>query len=534
MRTHRVAWSIIVLLLLLGSSSFGDAMAMTLRRPDATSEAVATAFARDADPPSTAPGPAPDVEAPGASPLSTAGCSTALQTLVDNAEPDSVINVPACIYRETVTVTKSITLDGQRGAEIRGSDVWDSGWDRDGEYWTRGGLPSFSTSGTCSSDSSQCLWPEQVFVDEEPLLQVASHPLSGQFAVDAARQVVLADDPNRHIVEVAVRTTWIAIEGEGVVIQGFRMKHAANSAQNGALRATANGWSVSNNVLSDTHGAVVTLSGSGGKLIGNDIFRGGQLGVHGSPDNALIQANLIHDNNTEGFDPFWEAGGLKIVYADGTVMDSNEVFNNDGPGLWCDISCNRVTISNNRVHHNARNGGIHYELSFYGSIYGNIVWENNWSYKVSGIGAGILIANSNNTEVFNNIVAWNADGIAVINGDRGQQYNDIQNNTVHHNTIVSTVGSDQTALGWFVHEGGSGFAPVLCNDGYNNQGVNNAYWFDMPEPTSDRFNWCGGFSTIDSFNATLGEEEGRYLSLAERDQVLTTAGIPLVPEPQGW
>lgn len=39
------------------------------------------------------------------------GCGRSLQSLVDSAAPGTVLDVPACAYREQVTVDKQVTLD---------------------------------------------------------------------------------------------------------------------------------------------------------------------------------------------------------------------------------------------------------------------------------------------------------------------------------------------------------------------------------------------------------------------------------------
>jgi hypothetical protein len=164
--------------------------------------------------------------------------------------------VPACVYRERVIIHKPITLDARPGAEIRGSDVW-TGWKRSGSYWLEGPLPTFTAHGMCSGGEHRCLWPEQVFFDGEPLEQVASDPASGQFAVEVNRDVVLADDPAGHTVEVTTRTGWIVGLSDGVIIRGFTMRHAANDSQNGAIENKGRSrWTIENNVLSDAHGAV--------------------------------------------------------------------------------------------------------------------------------------------------------------------------------------------------------------------------------------------------------------------------------------
>jgi len=61
------------------------------------------------------------------------------------------------------------------------------------------------------------------------------------------------------------------------------------------------------------------------------------------------------------------------------------------------------------------------------------------------------------------------------------------------------------------------FAPAS-----NNRGANNAYWGTAP------FAWNGNLN-LAGYNATPGEENGRYLTDAEKVAALTAAGIPLQP-----
>ena len=85
-------------------------------------------------------------------------CSTdALENLIEAAEPGTTIKVPGgCIYRETVDVKKSVTLDGQGVAEIRGSDVW-TGWTKVNgvDRWTKASTNAtdFQQFGECKSNT---------------------------------------------------------------------------------------------------------------------------------------------------------------------------------------------------------------------------------------------------------------------------------------------------------------------------------------------------------------------------------------------
>lgn len=456
-----------------------------------------------------------------------------IQALVDAARPGDTVIVPAGIYRETVTINKPLTLIGEPGAEIRGSDVW-TNWRKRGRFWVHGGLPTFpriDAPGRSSSGGRQN-WPEQVFFDGQPLLQVASDPVSGQFAVNSKREVILADDPTGHVVEVTTRQYWINPKSDHVTIQGFTMKHAATPPQHGAIN---NGgyshWTIRDNILSDAHGAVVSLvNGSGLALINNDISRGGQLGVHGwRANDSLVQGNRIHDNNTEGFSVVWEAGGLKISDSARLAIDVNEAWGNNGPGLWCDLGCDGVTISHNRVHHNTHYG-INYEISRNADIFGNEVWENGWEKPEWGWGAGILVQNSADTEVFGNIVAWNADGISIISQNRSDSP-PVTGNYVHDNTIciVNTGEPNVLSLAWLEDWNGRLTAPESHNIGLNNRFYHwNPHW--APWPLIWGREAAFPYEDTSGFSRTPGGQNSWNISADEKNAILSAVGIPLEPE----
>jgi parallel beta-helix repeat protein len=279
-------------------------------------------------------------------------------------------------------------------------------------------------------------------------------------------------------------------------------------------------------------GANVSIGVANSSVIeGCAIHHGGQEGVHMGGDgtngrNNVLRNNRIYANNTAGFDPGWEAGGLKATVQTGLLIEGNEVYDNDGPGLWCDIDCRSITVRDNRVHDNSR-AGIFFEISDGATITGNAVWRNGYGFTPWGWGAGILVASSSNADVYGNTVAWNADGIAVISQNRGDTaWNSVTGNYVHDNTIVLSPragdSSDKFALGWL-----QDWAGVMFSGTSNNRGANNAYWISSPEPEWSRFGWNGHVDTLAAFNATPGEEAGRYLSAAERDQRLSVAGIPI-------
>lgn len=470
-------------------------------------------------------------------------CDRSLQSLIDAAVSGDVVVAPGgCIYREKVVVNKPITLEAGPGAEIRGSDVW-TGWEKNGDYWVKGVIPDFSAGYNvrCTSGTSRCLWPAQVFFDGRPLRQVASNPSSGQFAVTTNRNIMLAEDPSGHTVEVSTRKQWLAGGADNVTVRGFTMKHAASEREFGAITNRHDGnvyyhdnWTIEDNVLSDAHAAIVVLKGKNNKLLRNDISRGGQLGIHGSGQNILLQGNRIHGNNTENFDPFWEAGGVKMASnVSQLTVEGNEIFNNYGAGVWCDIDCSEVVYSNNRAHHNS-GPGLFFEIGSGAKIFNNVVWENGWGFPSRGWSSGIVSSSSRNVEIYNNVSAWNASGIAVISQNRSQErWDTVDNVSVHNNTILA---KDFLAFAWLQDWDG-----VMLNSSSNNRGYDNEYWYPTPEKSSItdfavdlRYRWgeSKALNELADFNATPGEENGRYISEAEKDKTILASGIPPSPQPR--
>jgi hypothetical protein len=456
-------------------------------------------------------------------------CGVSLQSLIDAAMPNSVVKVPPCVYHETITISRPLTLDGQGQAEIRGSDVW-AEWSRQSNSWVSArALPQFDAQhqGVCRDGSSRCNWPEQVFLDGRPLAEVAPGTTSdvGQFALDGGRHVVIRDDPTGHVMEVSTRERWVDTQADNVTIQGFTFWHAANSAETGAIgNQNRNGWTLQDSKLYYAHGGIVSIGGAtnpGTETLvrRNTIAGSGYEGINGYKNtNVLIQGNTIYNNNLSGFDSDnWSGGGVKVSAFTNIVFDSNLVHDNDGPGLWCDIGCRGVVFSNNRVNDNA-GAGILFEISDGALIFGNAVWN-------TGRGApGVLISTSANAQVYGNALAWNPVGIAVYAIDReNRPAQGSVGISIHDNAVLAGSG-DAAGLEWFSRGSGR-----LLDAGSGNAGQGNLFWYPGEEDGGRRFRWQTWIGSLSQFQATPGGSGGRYLSNDERDQLLQTWAIPGPP-----
>ena len=468
--------------------------------------------------------PAATAASPGTTPGSSAVDHPAgtLQALIDQAAPGDVVVAPPGVYRETVSIDHPLTVRGT-GAEIRGSDIWTE-WTQDADRWvSAASVPPLEGGGFC--DQPRCAWPEQVFVDGAPQLQVADTPGHGQFAIDPGRHVILAEDPSGHVVEVTVRPYWMHLSGPDVTVEGFAMRHAASPAQLGALDVGvgADRATIRDVTLEDAHGALVSFHDvQGASLLDSDLERGGQLGVQagGSGTRDLtIEGNKILDNNTEGFAPAWEAGGLKAGVGVGLRVTDNIVSGNDGAGIWCDVDCKDVTIARNRVSDNSRQG-VMFEISDGAVIEDNVVWDNGWGFATWGWGSGILISTATDAIVRRNTVAWNADGISVVSQIRDRPAGDeVTGVQVTDNTVIQG-DSKGFLLGWLQDWDGSIWEPQSENTGSGNR-----FWVNPTLRDRCPFEWRTCVGSVAPFAATAGGHGSLALTDAGKQTALVAAGL---------
>jgi parallel beta-helix repeat protein len=456
-----------------------------------------------------------------------------IQEMVDAAKPGDTIMVPSGIHRETVTLKAPITIIGEPGSEIRGSDVWTQ-WEPAGKSWKSSlTLPEFYHYGYGGQQSK---WPEQVFVNDTELRHVASNPGAGEFSLDPQRHVLLGQSPDGATVEVTTRQIWFAICADNVTIRNLRMKNAASDAQANAALAfhKQSGGTVESCVMSDTHGCVVSLgSGKGNKLLNCEIFHGGQTGVHASDGGGddVISGNRIHDNDRSDFDAGWDGGGIKVCTTTNTLFENNDIWNNRGPGLWCDGDCGNITIRGNRIHHNG-GAGIHFEISRGAHITGNVTWDNGRNFSEWGWGAGILLSSSRDCEVDSNLVAWNPDGISVVSADRGQErWNQVVGNSVHDNVVIGTDADprDPNHNNIYTIAFLQDWKGIMGAPTSNNHAENNRIYLPGPD-RSGRFAFVTPMPSLDAFNASPGGKANRYIPLDQAQALLKAAGLPLEPE----
>lgn len=301
------------------------------------------------------------------------------------------------------------------------------------------------------------VWPDetqQVYIDGMPLVQIggtifsgfpskSNHPLAAlhqsqkgiwpgriegnqhtmpnnSFYYDAPAKALYLQTTlaslQGHQVEVSVRPALLRAYGAtDITVRNLDFAHGNTSTR---LRDGLVSMSGARHTIDDIH--VRQGDSIGIALIGNDITlrnssanHCGQLGIMARGERIQLINNETSDNNTRGFNKWWEAGGAKFV-GNGGLQDSlvsqHKSLRNMGDGIWFDWKNRNNTLQYSMAAYNS-GFGIHYEASDQGRILHNV--------SVANRQRGIYLSHSSQTLVAFNLVAANQlQGIAVIDENR--------------------------------------------------------------------------------------------------------------------
>ena len=462
------------------------------------------------DDPDPAPEPDPSCEGVIVKP------GTDLRQLAGDSAPGTTFCLAAGVHRfmDAVRPRDGQSFIGTAGTVVSGSKVL-SEFRKEGAWWVADGQTQrLKDHGVCegqyqsnSGTYDSCSRGEDVFFDDVSLWQVdtLAELSSGEFWFDYANsRIYLADDPSGHLVETTVAKRAFGSyshDADNVTVRGLVVEKFGNQAQFGAIDSFfGSGWVIEDNEVRLNHGA--GIRGNAGSVVRNNhVHHNGQLGLAGFGKNLLVEGNLVEHNHTLGFDTSWEAGGSKWQRTDGLVLRDNVFRNNRGHGIWIDIDNINALIEGNRSDGNDK-AGIFYEISYDGVIRNNTVSGNGFVRNSSwGRSSGIMIANSQNVEVYGNTVDRNRHGITLFHQDRGSGEHgpyDLRNVNVHDNLIIMETG--HTGL---MEDVGS----QAVFESWNNRFHHNTY----KVAGTDRWHWDGRLRSFSEWQA-LGQGNGSTVS----------------------
>lgn len=349
----------------------------------------------------------------------TVAAGQSLQAAVDAHPPGTHFLIKADVHRlQSVVPKDGNTFTGEPGAVLSGARRLD-GAIRQGDTFVFHGQDQQGTvQGECEDDRPRCVHPEDLFLDDRLLVHVATlaEVVPGTWHFDyAADRIVMADDPRGRRVEASVISHAFSGSAANVTIQGLTIEKYATPLQQSVVDASAGtGWTIARNVVQLNHAAGV-VGGTGSRIEYNKLNLNGQHGVGAVGANAVVHGNEVAYNNTIGVSTAWSAGGSKFAETTGLTVSANCVHDNNGPGLWTDISNLNALIERNIVYGNTE-VGIYHEISYAAVIRDNLVADNGSDSPGWVFGAQIMVSTSSDTVVEDNRVqvpAGYGQGITV-------------------------------------------------------------------------------------------------------------------------
>jgi hypothetical protein len=360
---------------------------------------------------------------------------------------------------QVVRPKRSQSFRGERHTILNGSRLLTT-FSHEGRFWVASGqVQRGRKNGYCGEENPACSLPEGFFIDDKPFGRVLSKDSveTGRFYLDYdSGRLYFVDDPTERKVEATVAAFAFESAAPDVLIRNVTVEKYSSVAEKGAIQGKgAPGWIVENCEVRLNSGAGIAI-GAGGRVRGCNVHHNGQIGIAGLGKDILVENNRIWENNIHGFDFKWEAGGVKIVVSDGVVFRGNHVHDNIGPGLWCDIDCRNVVYEGNLVERN-HDAGIFHEISYKAIIRDNVLRHNGFGHRKWFWGPEILVAASQDVEVYGNrlTVAVGGCGIVLLDQSRpmknGGKYktrdNTVRGNLMHFEGAACAGGASDAKLG---------------------------------------------------------------------------------------
>jgi len=389
-------------------------------------------------------------------------------------------------------------------------------------------------SGRCQPRSPRCNYPEDLYIDDQPLTHVAAldDVGPGKWFFDYPNATLYFDDtPEGHRVETGVAPAAFAPgPANNVTIKGLTIEKFATPAMTGAVGGAGAGnpspttganWVVENNEIRLNHGYGVRIN-FGWQILNNYIHHNGNLGIGGGlggamsaqlaalPSNLLIQGNEIAFNNYSHVKSGFQASGVKITGSRAVVVRGNYVHDNEGAGLWTDIKNYDILYDNNTVANNTE-AGISHEISFAGVVRNNRILKNGYTKPSESswlYGANLFSSTSQGLEAYCNTVEVSSEGgngMDIIAQARGSDENKVSsNNYFHHNTVIFDGNSGVTGGAW---------SPKAVEPYFQNNRIDYNSYF-LPDLNRKAFAWNGTNNSFAQLQRAGQEVHGNAASLS--------------------
>jgi parallel beta-helix repeat protein len=463
------------------------------------------------------------VTPPGSPPPSCQGVAIAPSQDINSVMAAQPAGAIGCLSAGVWRVSTAIGLqDSQQLFGVAGQTIITgakalTGWAAFGSNFVATGfLPSTpGTFGRCSR--AGCSYAQDVYFDGAPFQRVLrlSALGPGKFYENfSTNKIYIRDDPTGHTVEQNYASAVFSSTNTGIGLSNLIVQGAANDAQSGAIQCNgSSGWNMTGIEVRYSHGTGIECDAYA--LTNSHVHHMGQLGVS-CHVYAIMTGNEIDYNNTAGYEQAWEAGGVKCVRTTGKVISravNNNVHDNAGAGLWCDINCYDWVYDSNTVVRNT-GYGIIYEISDKCQIINNTVTGNGPSVpRRFYTGGDIVISASPNCKVAgNNLTAILAVGMGVLQQSRNDSCQDALGNANYPDgTPVCPGGIHRAANEAFSNNTASTTNPGAlvagvwtncCDTIYSLSGITfTGDTYTLPNQTGTFFTWKNNDLTLTEWQA---------------------------------
>lgn len=320
------------------------------------------------------------------------------------------------VYRETVTVSKGVTIQNYPGETVwMDGSTPVTGWVSDGDAWRRSGWTArFDSSPTYTQgapDHTAADWqfintaehpmaahPDQLFLNGAPLQQVKSRSLvkPGTFFLDeGTSELFIGNNPSGQSVEASTIVKAISIRGANSTVRGVGVRRYSPSVFHiASVTIEAPGVTLENVVVKNAATTGLSVQRENVTLKKVSVLDSGMLGIHGRfADNLTMDKVLASGNNAERFNIAPVSGGVKLGASRGVHVTNSAFSNNFGHGFWEDLS---VYDSVFRQSDFSGNSGTGLFLEISAKV---IVGDNTFSGNTD---FGIKVNNTSDVEIWNN------------------------------------------------------------------------------------------------------------------------------------
>ena len=240
---------------------------------------------------------------------------SSIQAAVNSNPEGTSFLIKAGVYRlQTVVPKAGDIFTGEAGAILNGSRQVSPV--QSGSYWVVTGQSQQGVPvGMCEPTNPGCMYPEDLFFDNVPLVHVLSLGAvgPGKWYFDYGGDTVyMADNPAGHVVEIGVQRTAFTGSVANVQIRNLVIEKYANPGQIGAIgeQYPGPGWVLDGNEVRLNHGVGIRAAANM-TITNNKVHHNGELGIGGIGNDILVQGNEIAYNNNLNFFTAW--GGRRNV-----------------------------------------------------------------------------------------------------------------------------------------------------------------------------------------------------------------------------